>query len=313
MKSFTPNDISPRELHKILLSGVAPRPIALIGTVDRNGNANLSPYSFFNAFSSNPPVVAIGPAHRASDGTMKDTYANIMATGECTISAVTYAMVEQSNLSSCSYPPHIDEFAKAGFTKRPSEDVKAPSVLESPFALECRLTQMIDLAPEVKGSGNLAICRVVRVHVSGSIFNGDAIDPHKIDLVGRMGLSWYVRASGAAIFEVPQPRANGIGMDSLPESIRKSQILTGNDLAKLAGVEQIPERDVNFTRFPADMQAEDFTLEINSGNPQGALYALLSGAPPPPDQLQEKLHRVARAFLAQGRVQQAWQVLLLPV
>lgn len=313
MKSFTPNEIDPRELHKILLSSVAPRPIALVGTADTKGNANLSPYSFFNAFSSNPPVVAFGPAHRATDGTKKDTYSNLMATGECTISAVTHSMVEQSNLSSCVYPSDVDEFAKAGFTKRPSQDVKPPSVMESPFAMECRMIQMINLAPHIKGSGNLAICQVVRLHVSGSIFKGDVIDPHKIDLVGRMGLAWYVRASGDAVFELAQPRVNGIGIDALPDHIRKSQILTGNDLAKLAGVEKKPQLNPSFTKFDAAMQAEDFSLELKSGNPYGALYTVLSGTPPPPEKLQEKLHKVAQGFLAQGKIEEAWQTLLLPL
>ncbi|MCS6808320.1 MAG: flavin reductase family protein [Bacteroidota bacterium] len=313
MRSFAPSELAPRELHRILLSCVAPRPIALVGTVDRNGNANLSPYSFFNAFSSNPPVVAFGPARRAKDGMLKDTYNNLMATQECTISVVTYSMVEQSNLSSCIYPPDIDEFDKAGFTKRLSVDVAPPSVAESPCSMECRLVQMIHLAPEAKVSGNLAICRVVRFHISDAIFSGTVIDPNKIDLVGRMGLSWYVRASGSALFEVPQPEVNGIGIDALPEHIRKSQILTGNDLAKLASVEKKPARNPDFVKFDSTMQAEDFMLELKSGNPYKALYALLSGAPPPPEKLQEKLHKIAQSFLAQGKIEEAWQTLLLPL
>jgi flavin reductase (DIM6/NTAB) family NADH-FMN oxidoreductase RutF len=313
MKSFTPSDIGHRELHKILLSGVAPRPIALVGTMDTRGNANLSPYSFFNAFSSNPPVVAIGPSHRITDGTQKDTYNNLVSTGECTISAVNYNMVQQSNLSSGHYPPEVDEFAKAGFTKRESVDVKPPSVLESPFAMECRLVQMIDLAPEVKASGNLALCRVVRFHTSGSVFTNDVIDPHKMDLVGRMGLSWYARTSGDALFELPQPRVNGIGIDALPESIRKSPILTGNDLAKLAGLETRPVRDMNFPRFDATMQAEDFSLELHSDNAYGALYALLNSAQKHRESLPDRMHKVAQCFLEQDNVDAAWQTLLLPL
>jgi flavin reductase (DIM6/NTAB) family NADH-FMN oxidoreductase RutF len=309
MKTFTPSDLSPRELHKILLSGVAPRPIALVGTTDNDGNANLSPFSFFNAFSSNPPVIAFGPAHRATDGTAKDTYSNLLTTGECTISVVTHAMVEQANLSSCLYPRGVDEFVKAGFGKRKSLDIKPPSVFESPLTMECKLVQMIDLAPEIKGSGNLAICRVIRFHLSNSIFTGENIDPQRIDLVGRMGLSWYVRASGDSVFELPQPKVNGIGMDALPDHIRKSPILTGNDLAKLAGVEHLPSRDLNFSHFDKQMQAEDFSLELNSGNARGALYALLNGA----QQRPESLHKVAQVFLAQHHVDDAWQVLLLPL
>jgi flavin reductase (DIM6/NTAB) family NADH-FMN oxidoreductase RutF len=316
MKTFTPSEISPRELHKIFLSGIAPRPIALVSTTDRDGKANLSPFSFFNAFSSNPPVVALGPAHRATDGTAKDTYSNLMATGECTISVVTYGMVEQSNLSSCVYPRGVDEFVKAGFTKRQSADVKPPSVFESPFAMECKLVQMIDLAPEVEGSGNLALCRVVRFHLSNSIFESDGvhIDPHRMDLVGRMGLSWYVRANGDALFQLPQPKVQGMGFDALPEHIRRSPILTGNDLAKLASVEKLPSRSRSFPAYDHHaQQAEDFSLELNSGNALGALYALLHGAQQRPEKLQERLHKVAQLFLATNCVDDAWQVLLLPL
>lgn len=314
MKTYTPNDLSPRELHKILLSGVAPRPIALVGTIDRDGKANLSPFSFFNAFGSNPPVVAIGPGHRATDGSDKDTYSNLMATGECTISVVTYGMVEQTNLSSCTYPRGVDEFVKAGFTKRTSLDIKPPSVNESPFSMECKLVQMINLAPEVAASGNMAICRVVRFHLSNSIFDGENIDPERLDLVARMGLSWYTRASGDALFELAQPKVNGVGVDALPDHIRKSPILTGNDLAKLAGVERIPPRDRAFPAYDNHaQQAEDFSLELNSGNALGALYALLHGAQQRPEKLQERLHKVAQIFLLKNRVEEAWQVLLLPL
>lgn len=314
MKTFTPSEISPRELHKILLSGVAPRPIALVGTLDRDGRPNLSPFSFFNAFGSNPPVVALGPGHRATDGTAKDTYSNLMATGECTISVVTFGMVEQANLSSCVYPSGVDEFLKAGFTKRKSIDVKAPSVNESPFSMECKLVQMIRLAPEVQGSGNMAICRVVRFHLSNSIFDGESIDPQRMDLVGRMGLSWYTRASGDAVFELPQPKISGMGIDALPDHIRKSPILTGNDLARLASVESLPKRDRTFPAYDHHaQQAEDFSLELNSGNALGALYALLHGAQQHPEKLQERIHKVAQLLLQQQRLNEAWQVLLLPL
>lgn len=314
MKTFAPSDLSPRELHKILLSGVAPRPIALVGTLDRDGKANLSPFSFFNAFGSNPPVIAIGPGHRATDGSEKDTYSNLMATGECTISVVTFGMVEQTNLSSCVYPHGVDEFVKAGFTKRKSVDVKPPSVNESPFSMECKLVQMINLAPEAAASGNMAICRVVRFHLSNSIFDGDTIDPHRMDVVGRMGASWYTRANGDSLFELPQPREVGMGIDALPEHIRKSPILTGNDLAKLAGVEKMPPRDRSFPAYDNHaQQAEDFSLELNSGNALGALYALLHGAQQRPEKLQERLHKVAQLFLVQNNIVAAWQVLLLPL
>jgi len=312
MKTFRPGEISHPELHKILLSGVAPRPIALVSTVDAHGVVNLSPYSFFNAFSSNPPIVAFGPAHRATDGTEKDTYNNLLATGECTISTVTYGMVEQVNVSSCNYPPNVDEFVKSGLTKRASRFVKPPGVAESPFMLECRLVQMIDLAPEVKGSGNLAICRVECIHVTHSVFTGNVIDPHKMDLVGRMGLSWYARANGKALFEVHQPKWNGIGFDELPEHIRLSTILTGNDLARLAGVKDLPKRDPDFPPPEDCADAEDFHVEYHAGNPFGALYVLLNTPLNNQVLFRENLHKIAQLFLKQGNVEAAWQTLLLP-
>ncbi len=313
MKTIKPGEISQPEFHKLLLSGVAPRPIALVSTIDKkNGVVNLSPFSFFNAFSSNPPIVAVGPAHRATDGTSKDTYTNLLETGECTINAVTYSMVEQSNLSSCNYPSDVDEFIKSGFTKRPSTDVKPPGVAESPFIMECRLLQMIDLAPDVAGSGNMALCKVVRLHVTHSVFDGNVIDPHKIDLVGRMGLSWYARASGNAVFELPQPRWNGIGFDALPESIRSSTILTGNDLAKLASVKQFSKRDIDFPPPDECGEAEDFPIEFNTGNAFGALHALLKAPNNNQILFRENLHKIAQLFLKQGNIEAAWQVLMIP-
>jgi flavin reductase (DIM6/NTAB) family NADH-FMN oxidoreductase RutF len=312
MKTFKPGEVSPQEFHKILLSGVAPRPIALISTIDANGAVNLSPYSFFNAFSSNPPVVAVGPAHRGTDGTTKDTYTNLLDTGECVINAVTYSMVEQSNLSSCNFPHEVDEFVKSGFTKRASTFVKPPAVAESPFCMECKLIQMIDLGPDVKGSGNIALCSVELVHVTHSVFTGNVIDSHKMDLVGRMGLAWYARASGEAVFELPQPRWNGIGFDQLPEHIRLSTILTGNDLAKLAGVKELPKRDANFPAPEDCADAEDFKVEFNAGNPAGALHALLERPQTNQVLFRENLHKVAQLFLTQGNIEAAWQTLLLP-
>jgi flavin reductase (DIM6/NTAB) family NADH-FMN oxidoreductase RutF len=313
MKTIKPGELSKPDFHKLLLSGVAPRPIALVSTVDNNGIVNLSPYSFYNAFSSNPPVVAFGPAHRATDGTAKDTYINLLQTGECVINAVTHSMVGQSNLSSCNYPPEVDEFVKSGFTKRPSTLVKPPGVAESPFILECKLMQMIDLAPTVEGSGNLALCSVELVHITHSVFTGNAVDPHKMDLVGRMGMAWYTRTSGAAAFELPQPRWNGIGFDMLPEHVRKSTILTGNDLAQLAGVKELPKRDPNFPITDECAEAEDFTVEFNAGNPMGALHVLLNQSVNNQVLFRENLHKICQLFLRQGNIEAAWQVLLLPV
>lgn len=312
MKTFIPGEISHPELHKILLSGIAPRPIALVASINAQGIVNLSPFSFFNAFSSNPPIVAIGPAHRATDGSSKDTYSNLLETGECTINAVTYTLVGQSNISSCNYPADVDEFEKSGLSKRESLKVRVPGVSESPFIMECRLIQMIDLAPEIHGSGNMALCKVECIHVSHSVFDGNVIDPQKMDLVGRMGLSWYARASGSSVFALPQPRWNGIGFDALPEPIRTSTILTGNDLAQLAGVRSMPTRQQRFPPPDECGDAEDFTIEYNTGNAFGALHALLRQPHHNQVLFRENLHKVAQLFLRQGKIEEAWQVLLLP-
>jgi flavin reductase (DIM6/NTAB) family NADH-FMN oxidoreductase RutF len=323
MKTFRPGEIPPPEIHRVLLSGVAPRPIALVSTTDKRGVVNLSPYSFFNAFSSNPPIVAIGPAHRATDGTAKDTYTNLLETGECTINAVTYPMVEQASLSSCNYPAEVDEFAKSGFTKRTSTHVTPPGVAESPFIMECTLLKMMNLAefaatpavavPAVTPpNGNMAICRVELIHVAHSVFTGNAIDPQKMDLVGRMGLAWYTRAHGTAVFELPQPKWNGIGFDALPEHIRQSTVLTGNDLARLAGVKEMPKRNAEFPPPDDCADAEDFHVEFNAGSPFGALQVLLRSLNTNPILFRENLHKIAQLFLKQGDIEAAWQTLHIP-
>lgn len=238
-----PKDLSVKEVHWLLLGGVAPRPIALVATISEDGVVNLSPYSFFNAFGANPPTVAFSPSTRGRDGTKKDTYHNIMATRECVIQAVTYDLAHQVSLASTEYPPGVDEFIKAGLTTEKSDLVRPPRVKESPFQMECRLTQMVELG-DGPASGNLAICEVVKFHVSDDVFERGIIDPDRIDLVGRNSGNWYTRASGGAMFEIPKPTEHiGIGIDQLPERIRTSHILTGNNLAQLAGVESIPTRD----------------------------------------------------------------------
>jgi flavin reductase (DIM6/NTAB) family NADH-FMN oxidoreductase RutF len=337
MKTFNPREVPHPDIHRLLLSGVAPRPIALVSTMDRNGVTNLSPYSFFNAFSSQPPVVALGPGHRATDRTAKDTYTNLLETGECTINAVTFPMVEQANLSSCNYAPDVDEFTKSGLTKRASAQVRPPGVAESPFIMECTLLKMIriaDLLAEanaeanaeatagasaeastdaaLESPSNIALCRVELIHVTHSVFTGNAIDPQKMDLVGRMGLSWYTRARGAAVFELPQPKWNGIGFDALPEHIRQSTVLTGNDLARLAGVKELPKRDVAFPPPDDCADAEDFHVEFNAGSAFGALQVLLKSANTNQVLFRENLHKIAQLFIQQGNLEAAWQTLHIP-
>ncbi len=243
MLSFEPKDLPVPKVHQYLLGGVGPRPIALVSTVSVDGAVNLSPFSFFNAFGANPPIVAFSPARRGRDGTVKDTYSNLIATRECVIQAVTYSMVHQVSLASAEYPSEVDEFVKSGLTAVPSDLVKPPRVGESPFHMECRLRQMVELGG-LPASGNLAICEVVKFHIAEDILRDGVIHPDQIDLVARMSAAFYCRATGSAIFELPQPGARKcIGFDALPEYIRTSHVLSGNNLAQLAAVEAIPDTE----------------------------------------------------------------------
>ena len=242
-REITPGEIPHRDMHQLLLSGVAPRPIALVSTLSKDGIPNLAPYSFFNAYASNPPIVAIGPAISAATGKIKDTFTNIIETGECTINAVTYAMTEQISLASCEFAPEIDEYIKSGLYPIPSSIVKPSRVKQSPFQLECKLIESIALMRDRGGNGNIMLLEVVKMHVREDVFINDHMDPQRLDLVARMGYDYYCRAHGDAIFEVYKPKWNGIGIDSLPTFIRESSILTGAQLAKLAGIKEIPPKN----------------------------------------------------------------------
>ncbi|MBU2652530.1 MAG: flavin reductase family protein, partial [Bacteroidetes bacterium] len=238
---FEPKDIPIQQVHQYLLGGVQPRPIALVSTLSAEGYPNLSPFSFFNAFGANPPIVAFSPSRRGRDGTVKDTYNNLVATKECVIQAVPFAMVQQVSLASTEYPAGVDEFVKAGFTPEPSDLVKPARVKESPFQMECILKQMVDLGG-LPASGNLAICEVVKFHIAEDIIVDNIIHPDLIDLVGRQSANYYTRASGDSVFEVAKPLARtGIGFDNLPKFIVHSHILSANNLAQLANSEQIPD------------------------------------------------------------------------
>lgn len=276
MITYYPDELSHRDRHQVVLGGVAPRPIAFVTSMDRAGNHNLSPFSFFNAFASKPPIVAIGPAVAAKTGREKDTWLNILETGECTISAVTYGMVHQMNLTSADYPRGTDEYVKAGFTKRASVEVAPPSVAESPYVMECKLFDHIELRRDIGGNGNIVLLEAVCFHVSEDVMTDGKIDPHKIDLVARMGHSHYCRASN--IFDAAQPAHHCMGMDALPEGIRNSTVLSGNDLAQLAYLESIPERDAGFVS--------------------------------PDDHNETSAHMAAKVFIQQGNIADAWQVLL---
>ena len=241
MISIDPKEIPTPKLHGYLLGSVSPRPICFASTVDKDGNVNLSPYSFFNVFSANPPVMIFSPARRVRDNTTKHTLENVLETKEVVINIVSYEMVQQMSLSSTEYPKGVNEFVKAGFTEIPSEVVRPPRVEEAPVQFECRVNDVISLG-EHGGAGNLVICEVVKLHLDELILDEDGrVDPLKIDTVARMGGNWYSRAK-AGLFEVEKPlRTLGIGVDALPEAIRFSRVLTGNDLGMLANVEQLPE------------------------------------------------------------------------
>jgi len=224
----------------LLTSGVAPRPIALVATMSENNLPNLAPFSFFNTFGANPPMVAFSPSTRGRDGTRKDTYHNLKREKECTIQVVTFAMVEQVNLASTEYETGVDEFIKSGLTPIPSDLVRPPRVKESPFQMECVLEREVSLG-DGKGSGNLMICRVLKFHVAEEVYGEKGIDPRRMDLVGRMGANYYTRASGDAVFEVAKPLlTKGMGYDGLPQHIKDSHVLSANNLAKLAGAETVP-------------------------------------------------------------------------
>jgi flavin reductase (DIM6/NTAB) family NADH-FMN oxidoreductase RutF len=242
MLHFNPHEKSTAEIHRYLLGGVAPRPIALVSTISDSGVVNLSPFSFFNAFGANPPTVAFSPSLRVRDGSRKDTCHNLIATHECVIQAVPFDIVEQVSLASTEYDTDIDEFVKSGLTPIRSDLVRPPRVAESPFQMECQLSQMVPLG-DGPGAGNLAICEVVRFHIDEDIIGpAGTIEPDLIDLVGRNSADYYTRASGQAIFEVRKPVGRqGIGYDRLPDFIRSSDVLTGNNLAQLANCETIPD------------------------------------------------------------------------
>jgi len=245
---INPKDVSLGKLHNTLLGSVGPRPIAFASTIDKNGNRNLSPFSFFNVFSANPPIAIFSPAKSGRTNTQKDTYHNVKEVAECVINIVNYPIVQQMSLSSTAYGPEVDEFVKAGLTPIESEMVRPFRVKESPVQLECIVKEVVELGNE-GGAGNLVICEVKLIHIDDTILNEEGmIDQNKIDLVGRMGGDYYVRASDAALFEVPKPiRQKGIGVDALPEAIKNSTILTGNDLGMLGNVEVLPE--INSSSF----------------------------------------------------------------
>jgi flavin reductase (DIM6/NTAB) family NADH-FMN oxidoreductase RutF len=245
MITLDPQTTPTPDFHQFMIGAIAPRPIALVSTVDAEGNPNLAPYSFFNAFSSKPPIIAFSSNRRVRDNSTKDTLSNIEETMSCVINVVSYDIARQASLSSVNFPKGISEFVKAGFTPIASEVVKAFRVKESPVQMECIVEQILNLGNE-GGAGNLIVCRIVRMHIDERILDAEMkrIDPHKIDLVGRMGRFFYSRTNGASVFEIPQPELPlVIGFDGLPQSILTSEILTGNSIAQIAALTELPTKE----------------------------------------------------------------------
>ena len=294
MLTLDPKELNTKDLHGYLLSAVGPRPIALASTIDENGRANLSPFSFFNIFSANPPIAIFSPARRVRNNTTKHSLENAASTKEVVINVVSFEIVEQTSLSSTEYAEGVNEFVKAGFTPLKSDLVKPFRVKESPVQMECIVKDIVSLGKE-GGAGNLVICEIVKMHVSESILNTNKqIDPHKIDLVGRMGTNWYCRASGESIFEVQKPNTKiGIGYDQLPARIRNSFILSGNDLAKLANVEKIPSTE-NVEKFKENTDIAHI-LQTTTDD----------------EETREKLHYHAKSLLENNQVEEAWKTLLI--
>ncbi|RYG51884.1 MAG: flavin reductase family protein [Chitinophagaceae bacterium] len=283
--------LSAAEKQYFLQHAIAPRPICFASTINKDGQVNLSPFSFFNLFSSNPPVVIFSPSRRVRDNTTKHTLENIHEVPEVVISIVTMEMVQQVSLASCEYPRDVNEFAKSGFTSEPATLVKPPMVKESPIKMECRVLEVKSLGTE-GGAGNLVIAEVIRMHIDDALLDEHGkMDQRKIHHVARMGGDWYCAVNESNLFTVEKPNTKlGIGLDCLPDSVRNSAILTGNNLGQLGNVHEMPVVDASYD--------DDHLKQIIQ-------YYSLN-----PDDMEKELHLHAKKLLAQGKVREAWQVLL---
>ncbi|TAI47070.1 flavin reductase family protein [Flagellimonas allohymeniacidonis] len=293
-KTIHPDEIPQPDLHGILLTAVAPRPICFASTVDAEGNVNLSPFSYFNVFSSNPPVLIFSPARSGRDNTHKHSYLNVKEVPEVVINIVNHPIVEQMSLSSTAYERGVDEFIKSGLTPVASDKVKPPRVGEAPVSFECTVQQTIELAEE-PGAGNLIIAKVELIHINENYLNDQGkLDTQKLDLVGRMGGSWYIRAAGDALFEIPKPiRTKGIGVDALPEGIRESDVLTGNNLGRLGNLEKLPSEE-EIKNIQQDDEVRMMGKKVGDN----------------PEKLKMQLHWLAQQIINEGETAKAMAVLL---
>ncbi|QNK63001.1 flavin reductase family protein [Pedobacter sp. PAMC26386] len=295
MLTVKTSDLSPAQLQNYLQYAVAPRPICFATTIDKEGNINLSPFSFFNMFSTNPPMCIFSPARRVRDNTTKHTLENVLEVKECVINIVNYPMVQQMSLASTEYAKGINEFEKAGFTMLPSQLVKPPRVAEAPVQMECVVTEVIHLGDN-PGAGNLILAEIKLIHIKEEILDTDGkIDQAKIDLVARLGGDWYCRVTADNLFKVAKPLTTlGIGVDALPHGVRNSYVLSGNDLGMLGNIEKVPtEEDIDLMRNQASVK-EVLDATIGDGVNR-----------------QRELHELAKQMLKQGEVLEALKVVLL--
>ena len=277
MKEIEIDSLNSQELYNLLTSTITPRPIAFVSTKDSSGQDNLSPFSFFNVFSVTPPVIVFSPVNRISDNSKKDTLKNVIKSKECVIALANTKIVQQVSLASGNYDSNIDEFKKAGFTKKKATLIDVNLINEAPVNFECKVTQIVELGSK-GGAGNLVICEILKIHIDENVFDHDnKIDPLKLDIVSRLGLSWYGRTSVDSIFKIAKPMSSfGIGFDNLPNEIIESKVFTGHDLAMLASVDSIP----------AKKNKESLTLKT------------------------EEKHILAKKILKQGKIKEAWEILI---
>jgi len=295
MLTINTAELSPAQLQNYMQYAVAPRPICFATTVDKEGNINLSPFSFFNMFSTNPPMCVFSPARRVRDNTTKHTLENVLEVKECVINIVNYPMVQQMSLASTEYPKGINEFEKSGFTMLPSILVKPPRVAEAPVQMECMVTEVIHLGQNA-GAGNLILAEVKLIHIREEILDEDGkIDQAKIDLVARLGGDWYCRVTAENLFKVAKPLTTlGIGVDALPVAVKNSRVLTGNDLGMLGNIEQLPADD-----------------EIDAIGNHPEVKEILDATIGDVNNRQRELHELARQWLNEGKVNDALKVVLL--
>ena len=277
MKEIEIDSLNSQELYNLLTSTITPRPIAFVSTKDSSGQDNLSPFSFFNVFSVTPPVIVFSPVNRISDNSKKDTLKNVIDSKECVIALANTKIVQQVSLASGNYDSNIDEFKKAGFTKKKATLIDVNLINEAPVNFECKVTQIVELGSK-GGAGNLVICEILKIHIDENVFDHDnKIDPLKLDIVSRLGLSWYGRTSVDSIFKIAKPMSSfGIGFDNLPNEIIESKVFTGHDLAMLASVDSIP----------AKKNKDSLTLKT------------------------EEKHILAKKILKQGKIKEAWEILI---